>query len=417
MSDNLRGLCLALVCALLLPCSAHGQDASSLFAEGERAFAAGNYAAALRSFEAARAAGSAGPSVHYNIGVCQYRLADYDAAEATFALIAAGFPALRELAEYNRGLALRANGRWADARIAFARARHSLDDKIAALANAQLDELGAPPVPLRGRWRGYVAGGLGYDDNVALVDELLLAVPLSSSSPVAEALGVVTRTFAAPLRVDVTGYAVRYSDADSFDQSALRVALVTEQVLGAWLLDVGPTVASTTLDGERFEKLVGVDLRLRRDLGERLAFETRFIYDDAAAGDAQFAYLEGARRQVRLAVEHVAAARLRLGLDLERQDRADPAVSPSRERWSVSYQKRLGNQWTGDARLSHRDSRYSDTDVPREERLLEVSVAARRDLSTDWTLGAEYRWSDNDSTVPLFSYDAQRVSLSIGRSF
>ena len=262
-----------------------------------------------------------------------------------------------------------------------------------------------------------MAGGLGHDDNVALVDELLLEVPESSASPLVEALGVATRTFAAPLRVAVTGYAVRYSNADSFDQSALRVALVAEQRVGAWRLDVGPTVASTTLDGEVFEELVGVDLRLRRGLGERLTFETRIVYDDGDAGDAEFAYLEGSRRQLRFALERVATARLRVGLDLERQDRADAAVSPTRERFFVSYQKRFGGQWTGDARLSHRDSSYDDAEVPRDERLLEVSVGARRDFSTDWTLGAEYRWSDNDSTVPLYSYDAQRVSLSIGRTF
>lgn len=411
-------LCLALTCALLtLARVAHAQDASELFAAGERAFSAGDYAAALRSFEAARAAGSAGPSSHYNIGVSQYRLGDYEAAEATFAALAAQFPALLELAEYNRGLALLATNRLDDARIAFGRARASNDEKIAALANAQLAELGAPQEPLANRWRGYLAGGVGYDDNVALVDELLLALPESSSSPLAEALGVATRTFGAPLRLDLTGYAVRYSNADSFDQTALRVALIAQQTVGAWLLDVGPTVAHTTLDGEAFEQLVGVDLRLRRDLGERLAFETRMVYDDADSGDAQFAYLEGSRRQLRLAVEHVATARLRLGLDLEQQDRADPGVSPKRQRWSVSYRKRLGSQWTGDARFSHRDSRYGDADVPREERLLEVSLAASRDLSADWTLGAEYRWSDNDSTVALYSYDAQRLLLSIGRSF
>jgi len=414
-----RGLCPALACALLLLLAraAHGQDASALFAAGERAFAAGDYAAALQSFEAARAAGSRGPSSFYNIGVCQYRLGDFEAAEATFAALAAQFPAMRELAEYNRGLALRALGRIDDARVAFSRARESSDAKIVALSNAQIDELGAPPVPPRRRWRGYVAGGLGYDDNVALVDELLLAVPQSSSSPLVEALGVASRTFAAPLRIDVTGYAVRYSEADTFDQSALRVALIAQQSIGAWRLDVGPTVASTTLDGDEFERLVGVDVRLRRDVAERLSFETRVSYDDADAGDPQFAYLEGSRRQLRFALEHVAAARLRVGLDLERQDRADPGVSPSRQRWSVTYRKRFRSAWTGDARLSHRDSRYGDAEVPRDERLLELSLAATRDLSADWTLGAEYRWSDNDSTIPLFSYDTQRVQLSIGRTF
>ena len=140
-----RALLLTIACLIMaFARAAAGADASALFADGERAFAAGEYQEALRLFTAAREAGSTGPSSYYNIGVCQYRLRDYAAAEATFATLAAEFPAMRELAEYNRGLALRATGNLADARVAFERARSSTDDKIVALANAQLGEIGAP---------------------------------------------------------------------------------------------------------------------------------------------------------------------------------------------------------------------------------------------------------------------------------
>ncbi len=126
-----RALLLTIACLIMaFARTAAGADGSALFADGERAFAAGEYQEALRLFTAAREAGSTGPSSYYNIGVCQYRLRDYDAAEGTFATLAAEFPALRELAEYNRGLALRANGNLADARVAFERARSSIDDKI-----------------------------------------------------------------------------------------------------------------------------------------------------------------------------------------------------------------------------------------------------------------------------------------------
>ena len=67
---------------------------------------------------------------------------------------------MRELAEYNRGLALRANGNLADARVAFERARSSTDDKIVALANAQLGEIGAPQIVDEPKWTGYFAGRL-----------------------------------------------------------------------------------------------------------------------------------------------------------------------------------------------------------------------------------------------------------------
>jgi tetratricopeptide (TPR) repeat protein len=403
---------------LLAARAACAADASELFADGERAFAAGEYGEALRLFAAAREAGSSGPSSYYNIGVCQYLLRDYDAAAVTFAALAAEFPAMRELAEYNRGLALRAEGDVAGARIAFERARSSADDKIVALADAQLGELGVVRPADAPSWSGYVSGGLGYDDNVALVDELVLTGGQSSASPLAEAFGVLSRDFGVvPLRFDATGYLVRYADAGEFDQSAIRLALATEHRLGLWTLAVGPTLGRSTLDGDGFEEALGADLRVRRSFGTGFAFDARVAYDDVTSGDARFAYLDGSRRQVRLAVQHTGSGRVRVGYDAEDNARADPGVSASRQRWSVAYRRRLSAAWTADAALYHRTSRYDEASVPRKERLLELSLAARRDVRRGWTLGADYRWFDNDSTVDLFSYDGQRVTVSLSRSF
>jgi tetratricopeptide (TPR) repeat protein len=414
----LRALLFPAACMLLLARAAYGADASALFADGERAFAAGDYREALRLFTDAREAGSTGPSGYYNVGVCQYLLGDYGAAEETFAALAAEFPTMRELAEYNRGLALRADGDFRAASLAFERARSSTDDKIVALANAQLRELAPAQAVATPRWDVYVAGGLGYDDNVALVDDVALPAGGSSSSALADLLGFVSRDFGAvPLRLDATGYWIHYSDASEFDQSAMRVALVTEHELGSWTLAVGPTLARSTLDGDGFEELLGADLRLRRPFGAAFSFEARVVYDDVDAGDARFAYLDGSRRQLRFAVLHYGDGRLRAGYDLERTDRADPGVSAARERWSLSYRWTLPAEWSADVALMHRTSRYRDASVPRKERLLEASLAAYRELRIGWTLNTTYRWSDNDSTVAAFSYDAQRIALGLSRSF
>jgi tetratricopeptide (TPR) repeat protein len=414
----LRALLLIFVCLMTAsPSPAAGAGASAMFADGERAFATGDYEEALRLFTAAREAGSTGPSSYYNIGVCQYRLGDYAAAEATFATLAGEFPAMRELAEYNRGLALRAAGDMTAARVAFERAQSSTDDKIAALANAQLGEIGAPRIAAEPRWSGYLAAGLGYDDNVALLNEL--ALPSSeASSPLAELLGVLTRDFGArPWRFDLSGYAVHYPDVGDLDQTAVRMSLVTEQRLGAWTLAVGPTLGRSTLNGDGFEELVGGDLRLRRSLGRGFWFEARALFDDANAADPRFTYLEGTRSLVRLSMQHVGAARIRAGYDFERNDRADPGVSPDRERWSVVYQRRLSDTWSADAMFAHRTSRYAAASVPREETLLELSLAARRDVGRRWVLGVEYQWFDNDATADEFSYDGQRVALGLSRNF
>jgi len=396
---------------------AAGADASALFADGERAFAAGDYQEALRLFTAARDAGSASASSYYNIGVSQYRLGDYDAAAATFETLAAEFPAFGELAEYNRGLALRADGNIAAARAAFERARSSSDDKIVALANAQLGAIGTAQIVDEPEWTGYFAGGLGYDDNVALLNELVLP-STGAASPLAEVLGVLTRDFGPrPLRFDASAYAVHYPDVGDFDQTAVRLSLEAEQRLGQWTVIVGPTLGRSTLDGEGFEELIGADLRMRRSFGMGFAFEARAVYDDTNAADPRFAYLDGSRRFLRLSMQHTGAARVRAGYDIERNARADPGVSPSRERVSLVYQRPLSQTWTVDAAFAHRTSRYSAASVPRDERLRELSLAARRELRGNWTLGVEYQWFDNDSTAPEFAYDGQRLALGLSRSF
>jgi hypothetical protein len=402
---------------MVLSRPAYGADARALFIQGEQAFSAGRYEDALRLFEAARDAGSAGPSAIYNIGVCEYLLRDYDSAGATFATLAREFPAMRELAEYNRGLALRADGKIEDARIAFGRARSSSDEAIVALANAQLTQIGMPAIVEQPAWSGYFSGGVGYDDNVALLDEAIL--PSSeASSPLAEVLGVLTRDFGSyPLRFDASAYAVSYPEIRDFDQTAFRLAVSIEQRIGAWLMLVAPTLGRSTFDGDGFEELIGADLRLRRSLGAGLTFETRALYDDVGAADPRFAYLEGSRSLLRLSIEHVGTGRVRGGYDIERNDRADPGVTSSRERWSFFYQHPLSEAWIVEAAFAHRTSRYEDASMPREERLLELSLAARRRISRHWLVNVDYQSFDNDSTVDDFTYDGQRIVLGLSRTF
>jgi uncharacterized protein (PEP-CTERM system associated) len=176
-------------------------------------------------------------------------------------------------------------------------------------------------------------------------------------------------------------------------------------------------IGRSTVDGDGFEELLGADLRLRRGLGSGFTLEARAAFYDVTSGEPRFAYLDGARRQVRLGVQHLGSQRLTFNYDFEDNDRADPGVSAERERWSLLFRRRLSNVWTADAALTHRTSRYAEASTPRTERLVELSLAATRDLRSGWSVGADYRWSDNDSNVSQFAYEAQRVALSLSRSF
>lgn len=165
--------------ALLGAAEAAAQTPAELLAEGNRLVRSGVYRTALLRYREAAAAGLDAPLLHYNIGVVQYRLGAFDESAAEFARAAAE-PALAALANYNRGLALRAAGDRAAAREAFESAAASADDRdLRRLAQSAFEERPAPAAPARtdvarrgaepdarvGEFRLSAAARLGQDDN------------------------------------------------------------------------------------------------------------------------------------------------------------------------------------------------------------------------------------------------------------
>jgi tetratricopeptide (TPR) repeat protein len=400
---------------------AHAQEADP-FAAGNAAFQQGDYAQALALFQNARAAGSDTPALEYNIGVCQYRVGDYAAAEATFGALASRFPSFHALAEYNRGLALLKLERREEAVAAFTNARSGGDERLAALATSALEELGiGAQQTARALWSGYFSAATGHDDNVALVDELSLPANVAAATPLTEVLGYarLTPTTRLPMHVDFSGYVVRYADATIFDQDSLRIDVAFSWSPGeSWRLEAGPYFASSTLDGDTFERTLGAQLRATRSLSRRLAFDARFLYDDVEAPTTRFAFVAGNRERLRLTLErNEADRRLRVAYERESQDREAASVSPDRDRLMFGWARRLAGRWLADGTLSYRASRYDELTTPRKEQLVELAFTARRELRSGWLLNADYRFADNDSSISEFSYTSRRVTVGVSRTF
>jgi tetratricopeptide (TPR) repeat protein len=393
-----------------MPCAA---QETSAFAAATAAFEAGDYERALRLFETVRLGGNDSAALHYNIGVCQYRVGAYAEAAATFALVRDRFPQFAALAEYNRGLALSALDDRAAARAAFQRARTG-DEALASLADSALASLGAAE---SARWVGYFDVAAGHDDNVALVDELSLPATLSASSSFTELIGYAGRRVGQRAFLSFSGYSVRYADASQFDQAALRVDTAFGWSPGDWRFEAGPHFAETLLDGDGFERALGVGLRATRPITERVALDLRFVYDDVDAPSSRFEFIDGTRQRLRLGLESRGEqSRVRVGYEVETNDRASASVSPARDRLVLNLQRGVG-RWSLEGTLAYRQGDYDDLVTPRHERLTELGAAARRNLSKGWLFGTEYRLADNDSNIAQFSYRSHRVSLLIGKGF
>ena len=405
--------------ALALPgigCAAAGGEA---FAAASREFEDGDYRLALELFEEARDAGIEGAAVHYNIGVCHYRLGDHSEAEASFRALAARFPEMRDIAEYNLALTLLAQQRTAEARTLFAQTQRSGDQTLAALARRALETLGAEG-QAGSRWLGSADVGLGYDDNVALADDSSLPGGETSGSAFVELVAFASGAFATswPLRLDISGYVVRYPEAEEFDQNAVRLGSAFEWTIGGWRLGAGPHYSYSTLDGDGFERHLGFDIVMSRPLSRNTTFEWRFAQDDIQDLDPRFSFVDGSRQWLRLGIEHRAArGRLRVAYDFESNDRAGASVTSDRNRLTLRHNVRVAADWTLELAASYRTTRHAQLAAPSGERLTELSAGASRDLSAGWLLRADYYWADNDSDIAAFSYDRSRVAIGVSKAF
>jgi hypothetical protein len=420
MHGSLRQLPLYFVCCALGHAAA-AQGITAPFSEASAAFERGDYSNALVLFEAARGAGAEEPAVSFNIAVCRYKLGSFEQAAADFEDLAHRFPAMRGLAEYNRGLALLALARAGAAREAFTDAATYGDEKVAGLAAEQLRELGetAPARVESAAWYGSVELGIGHDDNVALVDEVTLPIGQPADSPLSELFGFASRSLGSTSRVhlDFTGYAVRYADVPQFDENSVRVAASFERLAGDWRFEFGPRYEYSTLGDDAFEAEAGVAVRADRTLDGGWRFGALISYDDVESLEPRYDSLAGAQRQVRLTFLHRASRdRFTAGLHLEDNDRAAASVSSTRQRWFMNYRRGLRADWSVEGFASYRLSRYDRT-TGTDERLRELGATARRGLARDWLVSATYRYSSNDADIPEFTYSADRIAVSIGKLF
>lgn len=408
------------IAALSAPSSAP----SEAFAAGSREFQSGEWAAALAHFREARDAGMDGPAVRYNIGVCQYRLGRYADAVASFTFIADRYPEMAPLALYNAGLALYRQQRRGEATTAFERAAATGDAKVAGMASAMLERLrpGRPAATpdARAARVAFTDFSLGYDDNVALLDDASLPAE-STDSGFAQFFGQLS----SPARGGrgwhgtASAYVIRYPDAGSFDQNVLQLAAAWRWSWHDWRADAGPYYSYSTLDGDGFEQRLGAALTMTRAFGAQTELAARAAVEEVGDLDSRFAFVDGSRRLLEFRLRRRAGAgRYTLKYEFSVDNRAAASVSPTRHQFHAGYRRWIGDRWSIETAASFRSSRYDDLSEPRDEDRIELSLAASRDLpGGDWQVTGQYRLSENDSNVDGFSYDRNRLTLGLNRAF
>ncbi len=419
MGRGVRGLACILLLVYLVPAGA--QSSADAWSNGTRAFELGDYSTALTFFESARDAGQRGPAVHYNIGVAQYKLGQYQRSRHTFELIAKQYPKFLALSEYNLGLIADRQGNTDTARKHFQNAYDlsANDETLSALSATMLARTESAPEPSPG-WFGAMGMRAGYDDNVALRDELGLPAGTTAESPMADIYGSFEKPFTnrGDFRFDVSLYAVRYFDIDEFDQNVIRAGVAYDHDFGQWRTRVAANAAYGTLGGDGFDETGSLSFRLDRRLTQSSSLGIRFRYDDVSAVETIFSGIEGSRQRLDAHYRWNFENRsLFINVQVETNDRSDPSVSPSRNKVGIDYRFSPMDGWGYEFGAEYRSSDYDDLVPARTEDLVTLRAGISKMLNQNWQFLAAYVYAENDSSDSTFAYDRNLLTLAFMRFF
>ena len=393
---------------------AQTEDAARLFGSGQQAFAANDLEAALAAFEAAATAGLAGPAVHYNIGVAAYRLARLDRAQTAF-LEVARTPAMASLAYYNLGLVALQRRDRADARRWFERSSATEgDERVAALAASQLDEL--REVPALPSWSAYARLGGGYDDNVTLVRDGVDAPASGAEDEFLDAQLAGSWPLDRSWRLDAAAALVDYREIDAYDQAGASLAASHLWEVSRWQGDVGVQANYFTLDGEGYEQSASLLLLASRPLTADSRLRLRYR-GSGVDGLNDFEGLSGVRHE------------LFAGLDLRRgafayaaayryedndTDEATFAYSWHQLAVALRWSPDRG-RWSAALEAAQRRSRHEDRgrQGPSDEDRTTIGVSGDLRIGAATRLVARYEYQHNAAEDAAYDYDRNRVSIGV----
>jgi tetratricopeptide (TPR) repeat protein len=395
----------------LVPAIAHSHSAAALqqFDSGKQAFAAQDYATALNAFEGAVAAGMSGPAVHFNIGVCSYKLGRWARAETAFREVA-HTPQMAALAHYNLGLVALGAGQSDEAMRWFGQVEHETsDERLKSLAMARLAQLPSPP---ERNWLAFGSFAAGYDDNVALISGGDVLGVSGTDDSFAELQLAATAPLVGDWRFDGGLVLLDYTDLDSFDQLSINAGARYRMALREWAGEAGLQLTYATLDGNGFENKRMLLLQATRPLPDDWRLRVRYRFSDIDGLDG-FDGLDGTRHELGLrGLWRRGSWDVTVDYRFDKTDYADEALSFDRQQLSVDAEYELDANWTLQASLAHDRSSYDQAANGSEDRT-ELALAVTRDFGSQWRAFVRYAYADNQADLPEFDYERNWISAGV----
>lgn len=423
-----RRLTFLILTAILTVSTSIAPAAEDTYGQAVDAFKRGAYEEALEGFLQARSEGMDSPALAYNLGTTYYRLERYDRAREAF-LAAADSPDYADLAHYNLGLVAIRQDNDEEARRWLLHVTDSDNEKLRTLAHTAMRRIGRPRARGgAGAWSGFATGDIGYDSNVLLRSDTETLSTSERDDFFLDFFGYAFRPLGGDrdLSLDASAYLLEHMDLSEFDIGSLRFGGTMGESGRRWRHTGGAHLAFVFLDGDEFTRETLLEWAALRALRGNRRLRLRYEAARIDAMDSSYDYLDGWRHSLDARLGwRPERQRYYLLYELEvndREDRRTPltftSLSPVRQTLRAVGQRSLHEDLVARAELRFRHSRYRDahefsdgSSEVRIDRRLRFIGKLSRVLADGKEIALEYRYTDNDSNIPVYQYTRYRIML------
>ncbi|MFK7731452.1 MAG: tetratricopeptide repeat protein, partial [Pseudomonadales bacterium] len=409
----------------------------NLLDQANMLFSKGDYEQALREYSAIRESDtSAAPSesLRYNIAVCHYKMKQWQQARALFTqlhnerLSESRFTYSLAVVEKNLGNTERAAALFLEV------SALGKDQTLAEAARKQYQLLQPSSKPfvktrLSKPLNLSIELNAGNDNNVLEPSDLS---GTGRSDRFTEAIAMVSwhsdGTANKRWLIDGFGYSSRYDSVDEYDFDMLDIGLrkYSPTDFGRWYWGVRSN--ATVLGGEGYLQSSSAQLGAQGWLEDSYKWKAGYQYKnhrslneqfDPFAGDAHRFDLEFAgsindKQNWKLAYRYEFD-------DRDDLDLGDLFTSYSAQRHSLQAEWGLQRgHWRNKLSANYRSSDYMDTNlmldgniVSRKDQRMKLSARSSWALFDDWTLSAEYSFTDNKSNIETYDYDRHMLLFGV----
>ncbi len=391
---------LVVLCLSTNSFAATGQAA---FDKGVKAFKSKDFNKAIQAFETAKNDGLKSSILNYNLGVSYYKTGQYQKAAGSL-LEAMHDTKLRQLSQYNLGLVYLKLKRKGEAINMFHRAaKTNSDPKVTALANKMLNKHAT------GKRKQYLSGLLsiayGNDDNV---NQTSTNSPTNLSDNYITTFAYIDVPFQS-ITLNASIFSRDYQDLDTEDLRQISAAILVPIKIADWLITPSLHLSKSELNSIDYQSTTDFKLVAKTSLDKKSKLAFRFRYTDIDPDGTAYEYLRGNRQQYRVEYKSkTSIGKIRIRYELETNDRLDLAAtnySPTRHTIRALLKRHLFGNTKLDIELGYRDSKYDPAArVIRRDKRKRFRFNLYNKISSGWTAGLRYVYTDNDSNLSAEKY-------------